>query len=119
MALMASHATKSPEAVNKISQRLLDYLHQTLNYQFVFNACEESQLELSAYKDSSFAPAESRSHGAAVVVYRGSPICWRSSRNALATVSTAESELVEAVEGALLLKSCRGIIAQIAQRSPS
>ena len=118
VALMASRATKSPEVVNKIGQRLLDYLYQTLNYRLVFNGCEESELELSAYTDSSFAPAGARSHGAAVVVYRGSPICWRSSRQALVTLSTAESELVEAVEGALLLKSCEGTIAEIAQRSP-
>ena len=63
-------------------------------------------------------PCGSTKHGAAVVVYRGSPICWRSSRQALVTLSTAESELVEAVEGALLLKSCEGTIAEIAQRSP-
>ena len=119
VALMASRATKSPEVVNKIGQRLLDYLYQTLNYRLVFNGCEESELELSAYTDSSFAPAGARSHGAAVVVYRGSPICWRSSRQALVTLSTAESELVEAVEGALLLKSCEGTIAEIAlQVSP-
>ena len=111
-------ATKFPEVVNKIGQRLLDYLYQTLNYRLVFNGCEESELELSAYTDSSFAPAGARSHGAAVVVYRGSPICWRSSRQALVTLSTAENELVEAVAGALLLKSCEGTIAQIAQRSP-
>ena len=36
VALMASRATKSPEVVNKIGQRLLDYLYQTLNYRLVF-----------------------------------------------------------------------------------
>ena len=118
VALMASRATKSPEVVNKIGQRLLDYLYQALSYRLAFNGCEESKLELFAYTDSSFAPAGARSHGAAVVLYRGSPICWRSSRQALVTLSTAESELVEAVEGALSLKSCEGTIAEIAQRSP-
>ena len=43
VALMASRATKSPEVVNKIGQRLLDYLYQTLNYRLVFNGCERGQ----------------------------------------------------------------------------
>ena len=49
VALMAIRATKSPEVVNKIGQRLLDYLYQTLNYRLVFTGCEESELELNAY----------------------------------------------------------------------
>ena len=77
VALMASRATKFPEVVNKIGQKLLDYLYQTLNYRLVSSGCEESEseIELSACTDSSFAPAAARSHGAAVAVYRGSPIC--------------------------------------------
>ena len=110
---LGSRATKSREVVNKIGQRLLDCLCQTFDYGSVFSGCKESELELSAYTDSSFVSAGAKSHGAAVVVYRGSPICWRSSRQALVTLSTAESELVEAVEGALLLKSCKGTIADI------
>ena len=66
VALMASRAT---EVVFKIGQRLLDYLYQTFNYRLVFNGCEESELKLSAYTESSFAPAGARSHAAAVVVY--------------------------------------------------
>ena len=119
VALMASRATRSPEVVNRIGQRLLDYLNQTSGYRLVFDGKAEAQDELCVFTDSSFAPAGARSHGAAVVTFRGSPICWRSSRQALVTLSTAESELVEAVEGALLLKSTEGLIREISGCSPN
>ena len=48
-----------------------------------------------------------RSHGAAAVFYGSSPLCWRAARQQLTTLSTAESELVEAVEGTLLGMSTR------------
>ena len=70
------------------------------------------------FTDSSFAPAGARSHGAAVVTYKATPICWRSSRQTLVTLSTAESELVEAVEGALLLKRVERVIQEIARLMP-
>ena len=71
------------------------------------------------YTDSSFALAGARSHGAAVVTYKGTPICWRSSGQTLVTLSTVESELVEAVvEGAPLLKSVEGGIQEIARLTP-
>ena len=46
------------------------------------------------------------------------PICRRSSRQTLVTLSTAESELAEAVEGALLLKSVYGVMQEIAGLTP-
>ena len=70
------------------------------------------------FTDLSFAPAGARSHGAAVVTYKGTPNSWRSSRQTLVTLSTAKSELVEAVEGALLLKSVEGVIQEIAGLTP-
>ena len=118
VALMASRVSKNPKVVNQIGHRLLDYLCQTANYCLVFGGSEEPDDEVNVFTDSSFAPAGARSHGAAVVTYKGTPICWRSSRQTLVTLSTAESELVEAVEGALLLKSVEGVIQEIAGLTP-
>ena len=118
VALMASRVSKNPKIVNHIGHRLLDYLCQTATYCLVFGGSEEPDDEVNVFTDSSFAPAGARSHGAAVVTYKGTPICWRSSRQTLVTLSTAESELVEAVEGALLLKSVEGVIQEIAGLTP-
>ena len=118
LALMASRVRKNIKVVNQIGHRLLDYLCQTANYCLVFGRSEEPDDEVNVFTDSSFAPAGARSHGAAVVTYKGTPICWRSSRQTLVTLSTAESELVEAVEGALLLESVEGVIQEIAGLTP-
>ena len=118
VALMASRVSKNPKVVNQIGHRLLDYLCQTANYCLVFRGSEEPDDEVNVFTDSLFVPAGARSHGAAVVTYKGTPICWRSSRQTLVTLSTAESELVEAVEGALLLKSVEGVIQEIAGLTP-
>ena len=103
VAVMASRVSKNPKIVNQIDHRLLDYLCQAANYCLVFRGSTDS-----------FAPAGGRSHGAVVVTYKATRICWRSSRQTLVTLSTAESELVEAVEGALLLKRVEGGIQEIA-----
>ena len=96
VALMASRVSKNPKVVNQIGHRLLDYLCQTANYCLVFRGSEEPDDEVNVFTDSLFVPAGARSHGAAVVTYKRTPICWRSSRQTLVTLSTAESELVEA-----------------------
>ena len=53
------------------------------------------------------------------MTYKGTPICWRSFRQTLVTLSTAESELLEAVKGAHLLESVvEGVIQKIAGLTP-
>ena len=53
---------------------------------------------MTMYVDASDAdcPVTRRSTGGYVLVYNGSPIAWRSARQPLVTLSTCESELVQA-----------------------
>ncbi|CAE7441104.1 RE1 [Symbiodinium sp. CCMP2592] len=114
-AVMASRATRSPEIVIRIGERLLDYLCETHHYRLKF--VETAQPELRVYTDSSFAPSAGRSHGCAAVFFGESPITWRSSRQALMTMSTAESELIESIDGATLGISCRGLLEELTART--
>ncbi|OLQ13572.1 Copia protein [Symbiodinium microadriaticum] len=116
VALMSSRITRSPELVNRIGQRLLDYLNETIGYRVRLGQEECDPEELNVYTDSSFAPSGGRSHGASAVFLGRSPLTWRSSRQPLVTLSTAESELIEGIEGTLLAMSTRGVLQELTGR---
>ena len=52
---------------------------------------------LEAFSDASFSPEGGPSHGCLVVLLNGSAVFWRSGKQQLITLSTAECELVEFV----------------------
>ena len=56
VSLMSSRITRSPELVNKIGQRLLDYLNETIGYRVRLGQDECEPEELNVFTDSSFAP---------------------------------------------------------------
>ena len=108
---MASRATRNPDMVIRIGERLLDYLEETKHYRLCFQECQDP--ELRVYTDSSFAPSSGRSYGCAAVFYGTSPIIWRSARQQLMTLSTAESELLESIEGSILGISTKGLLEEL------
>ncbi|CAE7495091.1 RE2 [Symbiodinium sp. CCMP2592] len=91
-ALLSSRITRCPEIVNQVANRVLNYLAETLHYRIRFSKNEENTEALHVFTASSFAPSSGRSHGSAAVFYGDNPIAWRSSRQSLVTLSTAESE---------------------------
>ncbi len=52
---------------------------------------------LEAYSDASFSPTGGRSHGCLVILLNGAAVFWRSGKQQLITLSTAECEFVEFV----------------------
>ena len=56
---------------------------------------------LEVFTDSSFAanPETQASHGSVMVTWNGSMMFWKSGKQAFPALSTAESELLEAIEG--------------------
>ena len=118
VALLSSKVTMAPETVNVLGERVLDYLKETQHYRLTFPAFKDPQ-DVHVYTDSSFAPSSGRSHGSAAVFYNGSPIIWRSSRQQLVTLSTAESELIEAVEGTMLAMSTLELMQELTGTNPT
>ena len=120
VSIMAARITRCPAMVNRLGERLLDYLNETKHYRLTLGQEEQEEIEeLSVFTDSSFAPSGGRSQGAAAVFYGQSPLVWRSGRQQLVTLSTAESELLEAVEGATLGLSTRGLLTELLGRELS
>ena len=115
-ALLSARTTRCPEIVNQVGKRLLNYLSETMHYRIRFSPNEPGEDILKVYTDSSFAPSSGRSHGAACVFLGKNPLVWKSGRQQLVTLSTAESELLEGVEGTSLANSARALLQELEGR---
>ena len=97
---MGSNITRNPTKVSDIADQTKGYLkgreQEGLCYE---RKGEEEELLLECYSDSSFSPDGEESHGSYLILLEGTPIFWRSGRQALVTLSTAETELMEMVDG--------------------
>ena len=77
----------------------------------MFRAGSSNDLEVAT--DSSFSPGGGLSHGSVVAMVGGTPILWTSSKQPLPCLSTAESELVEAIEGVILGDSLACLVEEV------
>ena len=110
----------APRWVKTMSESVWAYLKGTAEEGIWFgrdggvNWEEGSPAGLETYTDISFAPSGdgSISHGAIVVTWNKSLMWWRSGKQPFPTMSTAESELVEAIEGFTLGDSVDAVIAE-------
>ena len=135
---LAQWVSKHPRRVARVAKRVLSYLVATLNLKLVLGggaaaagsrheqnaAAADGSHKLSAqenppkvavvgYSDSSFAPYGSRSYGASVVTVLGSPVAWKSGKQAMIALSTMESELLEATNAVTLLESVGCLLDEI------
>ena len=128
MGHMAQWVSKHPRRVARLAKRVLAYLRSTADLKLVLGdrddrasssaaqaskqaAASAASLEilLEGYSDSSFAPYGERSYGASVITINGSPVAWKSGRQGMVTLSTMESELLEATNAVTLLE-CVGCL---------
>ncbi|CAL1174186.1 unnamed protein product [Cladocopium goreaui] len=113
VARMGSSVTKAPEAVLKASIQLKGYLKATSNEGLIFKVGENEHPVLTVFTDASFAPDSQESHGSFIVMLGATPIFWRSGRQGFVTLSTAEAELTEIVEGMIAGESIFVILAEL------
>ncbi|CAE7339218.1 RE1, partial [Symbiodinium pilosum] len=103
---MAQWVSKHPRKVARVAKRVLAYLLSTADLKLVLG---DRDILLEGYSDSSFAPYGERSYGASVVTVNGSPVAWKSGKQGMVTLSTMESELLEATNAVTLLE-CVGCL---------
>ena len=94
--LMSSWAVRSPSFVVRIGLRVLSYLANTKSYRL--SLVPDNTNELSLYSDASFAPYGERSISGIVILLGGRCVYWKSRRQTLMSLSTAECELIAACE---------------------
>ena len=116
---MSSAVTKAPKWVMELADQVWRYLKKTKEVGLwlerqVGNG--ESGLEgrrIEVYTDASFFPGGGLSHGSVAVLWNGGAIASRSSRQSFPTMSTAESELAECLEGIVMGESVEALVAEI------
>ena len=109
--LMSSWTVRSPSFVTKLGLRILAYLANTKDYRLVLTPKDGQELEI--FTDASFAPFSDRSISGIVVQLSGRCIFWKSRRQTLVSLSTAESELIAACEGVVLGQSIEALISEL------
>ena len=109
VAKLSSLLSRDPAQVLKLVEHTWQYLAGTVDYGLKF-AVESDCQEMTIYTDSSFSD---NCQGCVLVSWNGALLLWRSTRQSVVTVSTAESELVEVLEGACCGDATRVVIEEI------
>ena len=98
VACMSSNITKAPAKVSAVAAQCRGYLKSDVSGGLRFAPQNSgATFTLEAFSDASFSPEGGPSHGCLVVLLNGSAVFWRSGKQQLITLSTAECELVEFV----------------------
>ena len=95
---MSALSTKDPAKALEIAQQIKGYVKGTIEDGLVFRKKGETSGILNAYSHASFAPGGDCSHRCSMVLLQRTLILWKSSRQPMVTLSTAEAELLEVVE---------------------
>ncbi|CAE7563194.1 GIP [Symbiodinium sp. CCMP2592] len=107
---MGSLLTRAAPRCLRVGRRLLAYLQRTKNLALTLKPVGS---EFVAFSDSSFAPSGSRSHTGIVLTWMNSPISWRACKQPFTCLSTAECELVAAIEALTMAKSIEVVLRQL------
>ncbi|CAE7711468.1 GIP [Symbiodinium sp. CCMP2592] len=111
---MSSLCLRDPILVERIGKRVLAYLFATSQLSLMFfGSSDEPEHSAVAYSDASFSPSGGRSIGCSLITYNGNAVAWRSGRQSLIALSTAESELIEAVAAVHLQAGISSLTSEI------
>ena len=99
----------------EIGSKVLGYLQRTISYGL---SVQWKGSGLIMHCDAAFAPQGRHSHGGWLVSYGGAPIVWRSGKQSMIALSTAESELMLMLDGAVAMKGVEAILTDIGEQVP-
>lgn len=115
---MSTQVLRNPIWVREVAEQVWGYLNSTQGEGILYQPSRkmnpwEEMSGIQTYADASFSPGGEESHGAIVVLLRGAPLIWRSARQATISLSTAESELNELIEGLMMGESVAAILEEM------
>ena len=113
MARMCSQVTKCPRKVVDVADQVKGYLRGSPSEGLRFEKGQDDEVKLRVYTDASFSPDGTESHGCVIVLLGTTPISWKSGRQSMVALSTAESELMEVVEGFALGEAAAVLVEEI------
>jgi hypothetical protein len=109
VSILASACTKFATWSLALATKILRFLASTKHQGIVITAAGDL-CELIAWTDAGFAGADTKSQTGVVISWGGSIITWRSSRQSVSALSTAEAELNAATLGWQILEGLRLLI---------
>eukprot|EP00438_Fugacium_kawagutii_P003808 Skav205036 [mRNA] locus=scaffold2669:138044:140299:- [translate_table: standard] len=107
--LVSMMITRSPQRVMQLADHVWKYLAGSMHYGLAFED-QEDPGELNIFTDAAFGDMP---HGCVLVQWGSAALLWKSSRQTVATASTAESELVEVLEGAVAGEAVRAVVEEL------
>lgn len=120
VAKMSAKVLHNPIWVVEAAQQVWGYLANTEEDGLLYQPSEEMKpweegAGLQAFSDASFSPGGEESHGSIAITLRGGLLVWRSAKQSTVTLSTAEAELNEVIEGLMLGESVAAILEEMDQ----
>ena len=104
---MATLCSRDPVRAIALGNKTMRYLNRTAAYRLRMGAGEST---LAVVTDASFSPEGTRSRTGWVILMQNTPILWRSSRQTIMSLSTAEAELNAMLEGGVALLSVEALL---------
>ena len=111
--VMAALCSRAPSQAVAIGNKVLRFLQRTAEVGLIVQWKEQG---LVMFCDAAFAPQGARSHSGWVVTYGSVPISWRSGRQTMVALSTAEAELMAMLDGAVATKSVEALLQDIGEQ---
>ena len=112
---MSQSTLRSPKEVLRVAEQVWKYLRKTRKEGLWFR--REGGENLEVFTDSSYGPNGLDSQGCVVVKFGGDVVMWKSGKQSVPSLSTAESELGEAIEGLTMGDSIDVLIQELSQKS--
>ena len=123
---LGQYCSKHPRAVYRDGLRTLAYLARTSQLKLRYGRFDEpwtgqeplrftrSQLTVEGWSDASFGQDDgSRSQSGIMLIVAGGVVSWHSSRQTLTALSTAESEIIAAVDSMVLARAIAPLWAEL------
>ncbi|CAE7359300.1 RE1 [Symbiodinium sp. CCMP2592] len=110
--VLCAKVSKDPHGALAVGHRLLSYLAQTKGYKLHLTPDPEAP-PVRVFTDASFSPQGEHSYGGHIVEVYGVPVLWRASKQALIALSSAEAELIQAVEGATYAEALMAMLSDL------
>ena len=101
--------SRDPAQVVRSADQVWHYLAGTVDMGLIFSP-QENCRDLNVFTDSSF---NDSCQGCVLILWGSAPILWRSAKQPVVTTSTAESELVEVMEGATCGDAVRVVLEEV------
>ena len=111
LARMAQATLKNPSEVAVVGKQARKYLRKTEEEGIFIQGGPFD--DLVVFTDSSYGQD---AQGTVIVTWGGSPMMWKSGRQGVPALSTADSELIEAIEGVIMGDSVDVMIQELIQR---